>query len=145
MGSHVAGTAGAPASGEPDATAVVLLHGWPDSVLRYQRVLPLLTDVHVVVPALPGYPFAAPLAEKNLSSADMATVVAGALAELGTSGTSSRVATSAAASPGRRPPTTEEPGPDACYDPRPNVTRREHERRSTGTTGRLSSGRCAQS
>jgi hypothetical protein len=67
----------------PDATAVVLLHGWPDSVLRYQRVLPLLTDVHVVVPALPGYPFAAPLAEKNLSSADMATVVAGALAELG--------------------------------------------------------------
>jgi len=68
---------------DPDATAVVLLHGWPDSVLRYERVLPLLTDVHVVVPALPGYPFAAPLPERDLSSADMAEVVAEAMAELG--------------------------------------------------------------
>jgi pimeloyl-ACP methyl ester carboxylesterase len=65
------------------ATAVVLLHGWPDSVLRYERVLPLLTDVHVVVPALPGYPFAAPLHERSLSSADMAELVAEAMAELG--------------------------------------------------------------
>ena len=68
---------------DPGATAVVLLHGWPDSVLRYQRVLPLLTDVHVVVPALPGYPFAAPLPQLDLSSADMAEVVAEAMAELG--------------------------------------------------------------
>jgi pimeloyl-ACP methyl ester carboxylesterase len=70
-------------SADPDATAVVLLHGWPDSVLRYERVLPLLADLHVVVPALPGYPFAAPSADKNLSSADMAEVVAAAMAELG--------------------------------------------------------------
>jgi len=35
------------------------LHGWPDSVLRFQKVLPLLSDVHVIAPALPGYPFAA--------------------------------------------------------------------------------------
>jgi pimeloyl-ACP methyl ester carboxylesterase len=62
---------------------VVLLHGWPDSVLRYQRVLPLLPDVHVVVPALPGYPFAAPLPERDLSAADMAELVAGALSGLG--------------------------------------------------------------
>ena len=68
---------------DPTATAVVLLHGWPDSVLRYERVLPLLGDVHVVVPALPGYPFAAPLDERDLSAADMAGVVADALAELG--------------------------------------------------------------
>jgi pimeloyl-ACP methyl ester carboxylesterase len=68
---------------DPAATAVVLLHGWPDSVLRYERVLPLLTDLHVVVPALPGYPFAAPLPERDLSSADMAVVVAEAMAELG--------------------------------------------------------------
>jgi len=68
---------------DPDAAAVVLLHGWPDSVLRYSRVLPLLTDVHVVVPALPGYPFAAPLEERDLSSADMSEYVARAMAELG--------------------------------------------------------------
>ena len=68
---------------DPEATALVLLHGWPDSVLRYERALPLLTDLHVVVPALPGYPFAAPLAERDLSSADMAGLVAEAMAELG--------------------------------------------------------------
>jgi pimeloyl-ACP methyl ester carboxylesterase len=46
-------------------------------------VLPLLSDVHVVVPALPGYPFSVPLPELDLSSADMAEVVAEAMAELG--------------------------------------------------------------
>ncbi|WP_369140914.1 epoxide hydrolase family protein [Modestobacter versicolor] len=68
---------------DPAGPAVVLLHGWPDSVLRYERALPLLTDVHVVVPALPGYPFAAPLAARDLSAADMAGLVAAAMAELG--------------------------------------------------------------
>lgn len=43
-------------SSDPGAPVVVLLHGWPDSVLRFERVLPLLTDLHVVVPALPGLP-----------------------------------------------------------------------------------------
>lgn len=65
------------------APAVVLLHGWPDSVLRFERVLPLLDDVHVVVPALPGYPFSPPLDERDLSSADMSGLVAEAVAELG--------------------------------------------------------------
>jgi pimeloyl-ACP methyl ester carboxylesterase len=47
-------------SSNASATAVVLLHGWPDSVLRFERVLPLLRDLHVVVPALPGFPFGSP-------------------------------------------------------------------------------------
>jgi pimeloyl-ACP methyl ester carboxylesterase len=68
---------------DPDAVAVVLLHGWPDSILRFQRVLPLLTDVHVVVPPLPGYPFADELPQSDLSSADMAEPIAEAMAELG--------------------------------------------------------------
>ncbi|WP_329063111.1 epoxide hydrolase family protein [Amycolatopsis sp. NBC_01480] len=46
-------------SADPGAPVVVLLHGWPDSVLRFERLRPLLTDAHVVVPALPGFPFAA--------------------------------------------------------------------------------------
>ncbi|MGY2081970.1 epoxide hydrolase family protein [Modestobacter sp. SYSU DS0657] len=66
---------------DPDAPAVVLLHGWPDSVLRFERVLPLLRDVHVVAPALPGYPFAAPA--PAMSSAEMAELVAEALTDLG--------------------------------------------------------------
>ena len=68
---------------DPGAPVVVLLHGWPDSVLRFERVLPLLTDVHVVVPALPGYPFAAPLPDRDLSSALMSDLVAEALTALG--------------------------------------------------------------
>ena len=64
----------------PGRPVVVLLHGWPDSVLRFERVLPLLTDVHVVVPCLPGYPFS----ELPGSSRDaMADPIAGMLAELG--------------------------------------------------------------
>ncbi len=60
--------------------AVVLLHGWPDSVLRFERALPLLADVDVVVPALPGYPFSdAP----GMSTTAMADVVAELMAGLG--------------------------------------------------------------
>ncbi|GHH38959.1 hypothetical protein [Lentzea cavernae] len=35
-----------------------LPHGWPDSVLRFEKVL---RDLDAVVRALPGYPFAAPV------------------------------------------------------------------------------------
>jgi pimeloyl-ACP methyl ester carboxylesterase len=66
---------------DPAAPVVVLLHGWPDSVLRFERVLPLLMGIHVVVPALPGFPFSAPAT--GMSTADMADAVSTALAELG--------------------------------------------------------------
>ena len=65
---------------DPAAPVAVLLHGWPDSVLRFERVLPLLTDVHVVVPTLPGYPYSDMPAS---SGAAMADPVAALLAELG--------------------------------------------------------------
>ena len=67
----------------PDAPVVVLLHGWPDSVLRYARVLPLLTDVRVIVPALPGYPYGLPVRAPGLTTGGMADLVADALRELG--------------------------------------------------------------
>ncbi|MEV6392447.1 epoxide hydrolase family protein [Nocardia xishanensis] len=70
-------------STDPAAPAVVLLHGWPDSVLRFERLLPLLTDLNVVVPALPGFPFAAPLATPGMSVNRIAGIVADALHELG--------------------------------------------------------------
>jgi pimeloyl-ACP methyl ester carboxylesterase len=68
---------------DPDARAVVLLHGWPDSVLRFERVLPLLRDLNVVVPALPGYPFAAPLTTPGMSVARMAELIGSAMDALG--------------------------------------------------------------
>ncbi len=67
----------------PGATAVLLLHGWPDSVLRFEKLLPLLTGLHLVVPALPGFPFAAPVTRRGMSSPDMADAVAEVMADLG--------------------------------------------------------------
>ena len=54
--------------GPEGGAVVVLLHGWPDSVLRYERVMPLLADLNVVVPALPGFPFAPPLTKPGMSA-----------------------------------------------------------------------------
>ncbi len=68
---------------EPAAVAVVLLHGWPDSVMRFEKVLPLLSDLHVVIPALPGYPFALSTTGPPRSAAEMASAVATVMAELG--------------------------------------------------------------
>lgn len=68
---------------DPDSPTVVLLHGWPDSVLRFERLLPLLTDMRVIVPALPGFPFAAPLTKPGMSANVVAEMVAAGLGELG--------------------------------------------------------------
>ena len=65
-----------------DGPTVVLLHGWPDSFLRFDKVLPLLTDLDVVVPCLPGYPWSLPTEPPGMSTSDMADLVADALAEL---------------------------------------------------------------
>ena len=66
-----------------DAPAVVLLHGWPDSFLRFGRVLPKLGDLNAVVPCLPGYPYGDPVTEPGMSTAAMSEVVVAAMAELG--------------------------------------------------------------
>jgi pimeloyl-ACP methyl ester carboxylesterase len=41
-----------------DAVPLVLTHGWPGSVVEFEKVLePLSRDFHLVVPSLPGYGF----------------------------------------------------------------------------------------
>jgi pimeloyl-ACP methyl ester carboxylesterase len=56
----------------PRPLPLLLTHGWPDSFLRFRRIIPLLADpashgadpddaFDVVVPSLPGTPFSAPL------------------------------------------------------------------------------------
>jgi pimeloyl-ACP methyl ester carboxylesterase len=66
------------------ALPVLLLHGWPDSFLRYVKVLPLLTDFPVVVPSLPGYGFSdPPTAPGRVSRTAMAERMAGLMASLG--------------------------------------------------------------
>ncbi|MEC0237487.1 epoxide hydrolase [Paenibacillus kribbensis] len=55
----------------PNPLPIILTHGWPDSYLRYQKIIPLLTDpvshggdpedsFDVIVPSLPGFGFSSP-------------------------------------------------------------------------------------
>jgi microsomal epoxide hydrolase len=52
----------------PDPMPVILTHGWPDSFIRYKKIIPLLTDparyggdpkdsFDVIVPSIPGFGF----------------------------------------------------------------------------------------
>jgi pimeloyl-ACP methyl ester carboxylesterase len=61
---------------EPSALPVVLLHGWPDSFLRYTKALPLLDSFHRVVPSLPGYGFSERPTSPGWSSVRMADAIA---------------------------------------------------------------------
>lgn len=58
-------------SPEPDATPVILTHGWPGSVAEFTRIIGPLTDprayggdpadaFHLVIPSIPGYGFSGP-------------------------------------------------------------------------------------
>ena len=63
---------------------VLLLHGWPDSFLRYVKVLPLLADRPVVVPSLPGYGFSDPPASPGqVTRVAMAARMAALMESLG--------------------------------------------------------------
>lgn len=81
-------------SPEPDATPLVLLHGWPGSVIEFLDVIGPLTDprahgfgdgpaFHVVIPSLPGFGFSTPLAGPGWTSARIARAVARLMAALG--------------------------------------------------------------
>ena len=59
-------------SAEPDATPLLLLHGWPGSIVEFLDMIGPLTDpaahggdpadaFHLVIPSLPGYGFSGPL------------------------------------------------------------------------------------
>lgn len=49
-------------SANPEATPLMLNHGWPSSFVDYQQLIPLLTDgFHVIIPSLPGFGFSTPL------------------------------------------------------------------------------------
>jgi epoxide hydrolase len=61
-------------SPEPDARALILTHGWPNSFLEYLELVGPLTDprahggdaadaFHVVIPSIPGFAFSGPTVE----------------------------------------------------------------------------------
>jgi pimeloyl-ACP methyl ester carboxylesterase len=58
-------------SNTPHALPIILTHGWPDSFLRFEKLIPMLTAPEVfggnasdafdvVIPSLPGFAFSAP-------------------------------------------------------------------------------------
>ena len=48
-------------SPSPDAVPLLLVHGWPGSIVEFLDALPRLTETfHVVAPSLPGYGFSGP-------------------------------------------------------------------------------------
>jgi epoxide hydrolase len=48
----------------PDATPLLLLHGWPSSIVEFTDLAgPLLDSFHLVIPSLPGFGFSGPTPE----------------------------------------------------------------------------------
>ncbi|QFU90358.1 epoxide hydrolase family protein [Amycolatopsis sp. YIM 10] len=81
-------------SPEPDATPLVLLHGWPGGVTDFFDVIGPLSDprahggdpadaFHLVIPSLPGFGFSTPLAGPGMSAAKMAGLFTRLMAALG--------------------------------------------------------------
>jgi pimeloyl-ACP methyl ester carboxylesterase len=81
-------------SPEPDATPLLLLHGWPSSVVEFLEVLGPLTDprrhggdpadaFHVVAPSLPGFTFSGPTQRRGWHPRRIAEAFIDVMAGLG--------------------------------------------------------------
>jgi pimeloyl-ACP methyl ester carboxylesterase len=81
-------------SAEPDATPLMLLHGWPGSVVEFLDMIGPLTDpvahggdpadaFHLVIPSLPGYGFSGPLTETGWTDGRAAAALTELMARLG--------------------------------------------------------------
>jgi len=81
-------------SKEKNALPLVIVHGWPGSVIEFHKIIGLLTDpvahggkaedaFHVVCPSLPGFAFSSKPKERGWSSQRMAEVIAKLMARLG--------------------------------------------------------------
>ena len=79
---------------EPDATPLVLTHGWPGSFVEFLEVIGPLTDpvshggdaadaFHVVVPSMPGYGFSGPTVQPGFDVNRVADAVAEVMEQLG--------------------------------------------------------------
>lgn len=67
-----------------DATALLLLHGWPGTVLDFLELIEeLKSDFHLVVPSLPGFGFSGPVTEAGWTDGKVAAALAELMARLG--------------------------------------------------------------
>ncbi|HSO97131.1 MAG TPA: epoxide hydrolase [Acidimicrobiia bacterium] len=68
----------------PDAIPLLLVHGWPGSIVEFLDALPGLTDAfHVVAPSLPGYGFSGPTTAAGWNPRRIAAVCSDLMAALG--------------------------------------------------------------
>ncbi|MGZ7039330.1 MAG: epoxide hydrolase family protein [Thermoanaerobaculia bacterium] len=68
----------------PNATPLLLLHGWPGSFIEFREVIARLKDAfHLIVPSLPGYGFSDPPTSAGMSNSRMADVFAELMTSLG--------------------------------------------------------------
>lgn len=59
-------------SSNPNATPLLLIHGWPDSFYRFHKVIPMLAEnFDVIVPSLPGFGFSDHTAMASAPTADL--------------------------------------------------------------------------
>ena len=81
-------------SPEPNATPLLLLHGWPGSVVEFLHVIGPLSDPRahggdpalafdLVIPSLPGFGFSGPVAEPGWGSRRIASALAELMRRLG--------------------------------------------------------------
>ena len=81
-------------SPEPEATPLILLHGWPGAVTDFLDVIGPLTDprshggdpddaFHLVIPSLPGFGFSIPLAGPGMGTERMAGLFVELMSRLG--------------------------------------------------------------
>jgi epoxide hydrolase len=81
-------------SAQPDATPLLLLHGWPGSIVEFLDMIGPLTDpaahggdpadaFHLVIPSLPGYGFSGPLTETGWTDGRTAAALAELMDRLG--------------------------------------------------------------
>ncbi|GAA1100136.1 epoxide hydrolase [Nocardiopsis metallicus] len=79
---------------EPEATPLILLHGWPGAVTDFLDVIGPLTDprshggdpddaFHLVIPSLPGFGFSIPLAGPGMGTERMAGLFVELMSRLG--------------------------------------------------------------
>ena len=71
-------------SDEDDAIPLVLIHGWPGSIVEFLDVVPQLRErFHVVVFSIPGYGFSGPTTVREVDVAKVAAAVVDVMARLG--------------------------------------------------------------
>jgi len=71
-------------SPKPDALPLLLIHGWPGSVLEFLDMIKLLTDdFHLVIPSIPGFGFSGPTGERGWDQQRVARAFAELMTRLG--------------------------------------------------------------